>query len=113
VKVVPLLEANEKQGGPGSWQMIDIGPGTGAANQNTTITLVLLTQSKSGKCNYWCCLFAFPNGGNRNIIFQDDGKIKGEKDIYHHGPKHIPIIRHLPESRPTFFFITHYFEDCF
>jgi hypothetical protein len=27
---------------------------------NTTITLVLLTRRKSGKCDYWCCLFAFP-----------------------------------------------------
>ncbi len=25
-----------------------------------TNTLVLETQRKSGKCDYWCCLFAFP-----------------------------------------------------
>jgi hypothetical protein len=25
-----------------------------------TNTLVLQTQRKSGKCDYWCCLFAFP-----------------------------------------------------
>jgi hypothetical protein len=30
------------------------------ATTNTTITLVLLTQRTSGKCDYWCCLFQFP-----------------------------------------------------
>jgi hypothetical protein len=40
-------------------------------------------------------------------LFQDGGQIKREKDIYHHGPKHIPIICHLPDppsySLPTTF----------
>jgi hypothetical protein len=27
---------------------------------NPTNTLVLQKQRKSGKCDYWCCLFAFP-----------------------------------------------------
>ena len=35
-------------------------------------------------------------------LFQDGGQIKRENIIYHHGPKHIPIIS-------TFFFFTHYF----
>jgi hypothetical protein len=30
-------------------------------------------------------------------LFQDGSQIKREKDIYHHGPKHIPIICHLPD----------------
>jgi hypothetical protein len=40
-------------------------------------------------------------------LCQDGGQIKREKDIYHHGPKHIPIICHLPDppsfSLPTTF----------
>jgi hypothetical protein len=40
-------------------------------------------------------------------LFQDGGQIKREKDIYHHGPKHIQIICHLPDppsfSLPTTF----------
>jgi hypothetical protein len=40
-------------------------------------------------------------------LFQDSGQIKREKYIYHHGPKHIPIICHLPDppsfSLPTTF----------
>jgi hypothetical protein len=27
---------------------------------NPTNSLVLQTQRKSGKCDFWCCLFAFP-----------------------------------------------------
>ncbi len=34
-------------------------------------------------------------------FFQDGSKIKREKDIYHHGPKPIPIICPLPEP-PSF-----------
>jgi hypothetical protein len=34
-------------------------------------------------------------------LFQDGGQIKREKDIYHHGPKHIQIICHLPHP-PSF-----------
>jgi hypothetical protein len=40
-------------------------------------------------------------------LFQDGGQIKREKDVYHHGPKHIPIICHIPDppsfSLPTTF----------
>ncbi len=31
--------------------------------------------------------------GNGTELFQDGGQIKREKDIYHHGPKHITIIK--------------------
>jgi hypothetical protein len=34
-------------------------------------------------------------------LFQGGGQIKREKDIYHHGPKHNPIICHLPDP-PSF-----------
>jgi hypothetical protein len=34
-------------------------------------------------------------------LFQDGGQIKREKDIYHHCPKHIPIICHLLDP-PSF-----------
>ncbi len=34
-------------------------------------------------------------------LFQDGGQIKIEKDIYHHGPKHMPIICHLPDPPLT------------
>jgi hypothetical protein len=69
-----------------------------------------------------CCgkHFAAPRLPNRSMpnheleraekeseIFQDGGQIKREKDMYHHGPKHIPIICHLPDppsfSLPTTF----------
>jgi hypothetical protein len=30
-------------------------------------------------------------------LFQDEGQIKREKDIYHHGPRPICIICHLPD----------------
>jgi hypothetical protein len=33
-------------------------------------------------------------------LFQDGGQIKREKDIYHHVPKPISIICHLPDSPP-------------
>ena len=33
-------------------------------------------------------------------LFQDGGQVKRE-NIYHHGPKHIPIICHLPDP-PSF-----------
>jgi hypothetical protein len=46
--------------------------------------------------NHWAGV-----GGNRNKLFQDGGQIKREKDIYHHGPKHILIICHLPNP-PSF-----------
>jgi hypothetical protein len=40
-------------------------------------------------------------------FFQDGGQIKREKDICHHGPKHIPIICQFPDppsfSLPTTF----------
>ncbi len=38
-------------------------------------------------------------------LFEDGGQIKREKDIYHHGSNHIPIIYHLPDppSLPTTF----------
>jgi hypothetical protein len=40
-------------------------------------------------------------------FFQDGGQIIREKDIYHHGPKHIPIICQFPDppsfSLPTTF----------
>jgi hypothetical protein len=40
-------------------------------------------------------------------LFHDGSQIKREKEIYHHNPKHILIICHLPEppsfSLPTTF----------
>jgi hypothetical protein len=44
-------------------------------------------------------------------LFQDGGQIKREKVIYHHGPKHIPIICHLPD--PPSFSLTTTFNDPF
>jgi hypothetical protein len=38
-------------------------------------------------------------------LFQDGGQIKRKKDIYHHGPKPIPIICHLPDP-PCFSLVT-------
>jgi hypothetical protein len=52
--------------------------------------------------NHWAGV-----SGNGNKLFKDGGQIKIEKDIYHHGPKHILIICHLPDppsfSLPTTF----------
>jgi hypothetical protein len=51
--------------------------------------------------------FCSTNTKTETELFQDGCQIKREKDIYHHGPKHILIICHLPDppsfSLPTTF----------
>ncbi len=41
-------------------------------------------------------------------LFQDGGKIKREKDIYHHGLNSQAYSDHLPPFWPNFFSIAHY-----
>ncbi len=71
---------NEKQGGPGCWQMVDIGLGP------------------------WYCTvdvyFSFYLEKAIELI-GDGGQTKRETDIYHHGPRPQSIICQLPD--PPFY----------
>jgi hypothetical protein len=51
------------------------------------------------------------SGTETELFIYFGGQIKREKDIYHHGPKHIPIICHLPDP-PSFSLPTTFNTSC-
>ncbi len=83
---------NENQGGSERWQIID--NGLGHVSSTTLIDRSIT--------NYWA---GVSEKGNRVIPRWDGGQIKREKDIYHHGPRLISIIFHLPDP-PCFSLVT-------